>query len=70
MECPQCHGALELRAHGVLDAHHSRERVGPGAQGGHEVVAELVLHRAVLVPRGAQGAQGAGEVGPGLGRNV
>ncbi len=59
-------GALELRAHGVLEADDAGERVGARGQGGEEVVAQLVLDAAQLVPGGAQGAERARQVGRGV----
>ena len=60
---------LDLGQHGVVVADDAREPGCAGAHPGEQVVAQLLLDRAVHVAGGAQLAEGAGQVGRGDGQN-
>ena len=55
--------ALQLGAHGVLDAHDAREWILALTKLRDEVLAEFVLHMTMLMTRGTQGAQSGGKIG-------
>ena len=59
-------GALEVGQHGLVEPDDAWEPGVAAAQAGEEVGADLLLDGAVLVPGGAQRADGGGEVRGGM----